>query len=65
MLYSMNIHNKKILGLLKKERVVTSSEVAKYLKVSWNTADKYLLELVLIGRVIRIKKEGVNLWILK
>ncbi len=61
----MNTHSKKILGFIKKERVVTSSEVAKFLKVSWNTADKYLLELVLDGKVERIKKLGVNLWMLR
>ena len=61
----MKTHNKNIVDFVKKERVVTSSEVAKFLKVSWNTADKYLLELVLDGKVERIKKLGVNLWVLK
>jgi len=60
----MNVHNSKILDFIKKERVVTTSEIAKLLKISWNTADKYLLELALEGKIIRIKKEGVNLWIL-
>ena len=35
---------KKILKLLGDERVITSSELAKHLKVSWNTAEKYLLD---------------------
>ena len=61
----MNIQNKKIIEFIQKNRVVTSSEIAKFLKVSWNTADKYLLELVVEGKVTRIKKEGVNLWIIK
>jgi Mn-dependent DtxR family transcriptional regulator len=61
----MNTHSKKILDLIKKEKVVTSSEVAKFLKVSWNTADKYLIELIIDGKVLRVKKEGVNLWLLK
>ena len=43
----MNIHNNKLLEFVKKNMVVTSSEVAKHFKLSWNTADKYLLELVL------------------
>jgi len=60
----MNIH-KRLLEIIKKERIVTSSEVAGKLKVSWNTADKYLLELALERKVERIKKTGVNLWILK
>ena len=60
----MNIH-KKILDLIKKEKVVTSSEVADKLGVSWNTAEKYLLELVIEGKIEKIKKSGVNLWILK
>ncbi len=39
----MNIHNSKtILDFVKKQRIVTSSEVAEFLKMSWNTADKYL-----------------------
>ncbi|MCH8014663.1 MAG: hypothetical protein IH823_07815 [Candidatus Dadabacteria bacterium] len=61
----MKSHSSEILRLLKKKIVVTSSEIAKFLKVSWNTADKYLLELALDKKVIRIKKQGVNLWILK
>jgi len=63
--YIMNPHNKKILDFVKKEKVVTSSEIAAFLKVSWNTAEKYLLELVIDGKIERIKKVGVNLWILK
>ncbi|OIO81800.1 hypothetical protein AUJ84_00180 [Candidatus Pacearchaeota archaeon CG1_02_32_132] len=61
----MNIHRKRVLDFIKSKIVVTSSEVTKYLKVSWNTADKYLLELVVEGKIKRIKKEGVNLWLLK
>ena len=61
----MKNHKKKILKLLKEKKVITSSELAKYLKISWNTAEKYLLELVIKGEIERIKKEGVNLWISK
>lgn len=61
----MNIHSKKILEFVKENRVVTSSEIAKFLDVSWNTADKYLMELIIDGKIDRIKKEGVNLWLLK
>lgn len=60
----MNIHNK-ILIFIKKERVVTSSEIAQQMKISWNTAEKYLLELVIDNKILKIKKQGVNLWILK
>jgi Mn-dependent DtxR family transcriptional regulator len=59
----MNIH-KEIIKLLEKERVITSSELANFLKVSWNTAEKHLLELALEGKIIKIKKLGVNLWLL-
>ncbi len=66
MINNMNIHTKKdILKFLKKETVITSSELANFLDISWNTADKYLLELALDGKVRRIKKKGVNLWLLK
>ena len=61
----MNIHSKKINDLIEKESVVTSSEVAKMLKVSWNTADKYLMELLIENKIRRIKKDGVNLWVKK
>ena len=60
----MNVHNK-AFELIKKSRVVTSSELAKFLGVSWNTAEKYLLELVIDGKIEKIKKEGVNLWVIK
>ena len=56
---------KKIVKLLGNERVITSSELAQHLKVSWNTAEKYLLELVILNKIIKIKKQGVNLWIKK
>lgn len=61
----MNTHNKKIIDLIKKENIVTSSEVAGHLGVSWNTAEKYLLELVIDSKIEKIKKLGVNLWVLK
>jgi len=56
---------KKTLKLLRDERVITSSELAKHLGVSWNTAEKYLLELIIENKIIRIKKKGVNLWLRK
>jgi len=52
----------KILHYLGEKRVITSSELAKFLSVSWNTAEKYLLELVIDDKLVKIKKEGVNLW---
>ena len=60
-----NDWEKKIMEFIKKEKVITSSELAGQLKVSWNTAEKYLMELALIGKVERIKKVGVNLWMIK
>ena len=66
----MNIHMKdhnqeKILKLLKERRIITSSELASFLSISWNTADKWLLELALDEKVERMKKSGVNLWMLR
>ena len=61
---SMKVH-RTILGYIKKERVITTSELAGFLKVSWNTAEKYLLETALEGKILRLKKQGVNLWMLK
>lgn len=62
---NIKFHNEKILSFLRKNKVVTSSEIAKILGISWNTADKYLLELAFNGKINRIKKKGVNLWMLK
>ena len=63
----MNIHKrqKEIVQLLEKNRVITTSELANFLKISWNTAEKYLLELAVEGKVLKLKKQGVNLWLLK
>ena len=62
----MNIQqDRKILKLLGEKKVITSSELAKFLGVSWNTAEKYLLELIIENKIERIKKDGVNLWLLK
>lgn len=52
----------KILKLLGEKKVITSSELAKFLGMSWNTAQSYLMELALDGDILRVKKEGVNLW---
>jgi len=60
---SMNNHN--FIAFMRKKKVVTTSEVAKYMKISWNTAEKYLLELVISGRIEKLKKDGVNLWLVK
>jgi predicted HTH transcriptional regulator len=61
----MNIHNPKLLEYMKKEKVITTSEAAKFLKISWNTAEKILTELFIEEKVYRVKKEGVNLWLLQ
>lgn len=56
----------KILEFVKKERVVTTGEVAEFLNVSWNSADSWLKDLALEGKLERIKKEGgLNLWLKK
>ncbi|HLA23463.1 MAG TPA: hypothetical protein VJZ93_02925 [Candidatus Nanoarchaeia archaeon] len=61
----MKSHSDEVLKFLRKNRIATSSEIAKLLKISWNTADKWLLEMALEKKIERIKKRGVNLWILK
>lgn len=58
--------NRKILSMIEKgEKVATTTEIAERLGISWNTAEKHLLELALEGRILRLKKAGVNLWMLK
>ncbi len=54
---------KKIEKHLLEEKVITTNEIAKLLNISWNTAEKYLLELVISKKIQKIKKEGVNLWV--
>jgi len=56
---------KEIEKFLRERKVITSSELAKHLEISWNTAEKYLLELALEKKVERMKKQGVNLWLAK
>jgi hypothetical protein len=45
--------------------ISTTNELAEAVELSWNTAEKYLLELTLDNKVIRMKKKGINLWVLK
>lgn len=61
----MNIHREEVMKFLKEKKVLTTSELAKHLKISWNTAEKMLLELVIDGKLERLKKLGVNLWLKK
>ena len=63
----MKLHNikSKILDFAKKDGVITTAEIANEFRISWNTAEKYLLELTLDNKFKRIKKTGVNLWVLK
>ncbi len=56
---------KEIMKEIVKSKVVTTSEIAGKLKVSWNTAEKHLLELTLDDKIVRMKKAGVNLWVVK
>jgi len=58
----MRSHSSKILKYIREEEIVTSSEIAKFLGVSWNTADSHLKELLIEGKLKRKKKEGVTLW---
>jgi Mn-dependent DtxR family transcriptional regulator len=59
-------YKKLILRLLKDKfkGISTTSELADEIGISWNTAEKYLLELTIDGLVQRMKKTGVNLWIM-
>lgn len=60
----MKIHQD-ILREIKKRKIVTSSEIAEEFNLSWNTAQRYLLELVIEKKIENIKKSGVNLWVMK
>ena len=54
-----------ILKYLQQQRVITTSEISEKMKLSWNTAEKRLLELAVDAKVMKIKKAGVNLWVIK
>jgi len=56
---------KEIMKLVVSVKVVTTSEIAEELKISWNTAEKHLLELTIENKITRMKKAGVNLWVIK
>ena len=54
----------KILSIAKKQKgVITTSEISSELNISWNTAEKYLLELTLAGKLEKLKKVGANIWL--
>lgn len=59
----LSANKRSVLELLKKSPILTTTEVASTLKISWNTAEKLMLELTLEGKVQRMKKAGVNLWL--
>ncbi len=54
-----------ILKLFEKERILTTNEISKKIDVKWNTAELNLLNLTIEGKVEKIKKDGVNLWVIK
>lgn len=56
---------KQIYKLFKNNKILTTSEAASLLKISPGAAEIALLNLVIEAKIIRIKKEGVNLWMLK
>lgn len=56
--YSMK---SQIYELFKKEKILTSSEIAEKLNVHWSTANSYLKELLIEKKVERMKKKGVTL----
>jgi len=56
---------RQIYNLFKKDRteVFTTSEVASIFNISWNTAERVLLDLAVDNKIQRIKKQGVNIWL--
>jgi hypothetical protein len=62
---SIYSYKKQAERLVKKSQILTTSEVASLLKISPITANTALLELALDGKIERIKKEGVTLWLPK
>ncbi len=55
----------RILKLFGKEKIMTTTEIAKKMDAHWNSMEKHLLELALDGKIQRMKKQGVNLWLTK
>jgi predicted ArsR family transcriptional regulator len=50
-----------ILGLIR-QGAVTPDEVAKRLGISWATANGHLLKLVGEGKLVHLRKDGVNVY---
>ncbi len=59
-----NQQKNKIVKFIQKNKVIITSELSEFLKISWNTAQSYLMDLALERRILRIKKLKVNLWML-
>jgi len=64
-LYSIKRQVYSLFGKTNVPKVLTTTEVASLADVHWNTAEKALLELAIDGKVERMKKAGVNLWVIK
>jgi len=54
-----------VYPLFKKDKILTTSEVAKALMINNGTARNALLNLVVEGKINRMKKTGVTLWMMK
>ena len=52
----MKLHNLKgeILNFSRKDKVVTTAEIANKFDISWNTAERHLLELTLDNKFERL-----------
>jgi predicted HTH transcriptional regulator len=54
-----------IYRLFRKNKILTTSEVSSLLQISKGAAERNLLKLTVDGKIERIKKEGLNLWLSK
>lgn len=54
-----------IFNFFSKEKILTSGDISQKLNINRGTAERHLLELVIDGKIERIKKEKINLWMLK
>ncbi len=54
-----------IYKMFNKEKILTNSEVAKKLNINAATANSKLTDLLIQGKIRRLKKRGITLWIKK
>jgi len=54
-----------VYRLFNKKRLLITSDIMKALNITHATAQRNLIELFIQGKIDRLKKEGITLWMIK